>query len=65
MRTKEFIGKLDHDRIVQAICARDADRAMHELETHYDMQIDQIYEQNDDTTADQPDGRTDRLRENP
>ena len=54
-----------HDRIVQAICSRDADRAMHELETHYDMQIDQIYEQNDDTAADQPDGKANRLHDNP
>jgi hypothetical protein len=38
---------------------------MHELETHYDMQIDQIYEQNDDTAADQSDGKANRLHDNP
>lgn len=54
-----------HDRIMQAICSRDADRAIRELENHYDMQIDQIYEQNDETAAEQPDGRVNRLHDNP
>jgi GntR family transcriptional repressor for pyruvate dehydrogenase complex len=54
-----------HDRIVQAICARDVDRAIRELEIHYDMQIEQIYGQNDDTAAEQPDGRPNQLNENP
>jgi GntR family transcriptional regulator, transcriptional repressor for pyruvate dehydrogenase complex len=54
-----------HDRIVQAIYARDADRAIRELENHYDMQIEQIYEQNDETVADQPDGGANRYPEGP
>jgi DNA-binding FadR family transcriptional regulator len=54
-----------HDRIVQAICARDADRAIRALEIHYDMQIEQIYEQNDDSTAEQSDGRVNPVHENP
>ncbi|MBE0558134.1 MAG: FadR family transcriptional regulator [Proteobacteria bacterium] len=53
-----------HDRIMQAICARDADRAIRELEHHYDMQIEQIYEQSDDA-AEQADGRANRLHDNP
>lgn len=36
-----------HDRILKAIVERDADRATHELEVHYDVQIEQIYEQNE------------------
>jgi GntR family transcriptional repressor for pyruvate dehydrogenase complex len=54
-----------HDRIMQAICARDADRAIRELENHYDMQIEQIYEQNDDIAAEPPDGRANRLPDDP
>ena len=54
-----------HNRIVQAICARDVERAIREVEIHYDMQIDQIYDQNDDTTAEQPNGRANRLHDNP
>ena len=37
-----------HDRITKAIFARDMDRAVHELEIHYDLQIDQLYGQNDE-----------------
>ena len=54
-----------HDRIMQAICARDADRAIRELEIHYDMQIEQIYEQNDDAAAEQPDRGIDQLHDYP
>jgi GntR family transcriptional repressor for pyruvate dehydrogenase complex len=54
-----------HDRIMRAIINRDMDRATRELEAHYDMQIEQIYEQNDETVAEQPDGRANRLRDNP
>lgn len=54
-----------HDRIVQAICARDADRAVVALEAHYDIQIEQIYEQNDDSAAEQTNGRANRLHSNP
>jgi DNA-binding GntR family transcriptional regulator len=54
-----------HDRIMQAICARDVDKAIRELEIHYDMQIEQLYEQNDDTTAEQQDGGATRLHDNP
>ena len=46
-----------HDRITKAIIARDMDRATHELEIHYDMQIDQIYGQNEDNNIDQSYGR--------
>ncbi|MHB8769915.1 MAG: FadR/GntR family transcriptional regulator [Syntrophales bacterium] len=54
-----------HDRIVQAICARDADRAVRELETHYDIQIEQIYDQNDDVAAEQLNGRAIRSHDYP
>ena len=54
-----------HDRIMQAICARDADRAIRELEIHYDMQIEQIYEQNDDAATEQPDRGIDQLHDYP
>jgi GntR family transcriptional repressor for pyruvate dehydrogenase complex len=37
-----------HDRIMRGVIERDANRAMHELEIHYDMQIEQIYGQNDE-----------------
>jgi GntR family transcriptional repressor for pyruvate dehydrogenase complex len=37
-----------HDRITKAIIARDMDGAIHELEIHYDLQIEQLYGQNDE-----------------
>jgi len=46
-----------HDRITKAIIARDMDRAIRELEIHYDMQIEQIYGQNDENNVGQPNGR--------
>lgn len=36
-----------HDRILKAIVERDAERATRELEIHYDIQIEQIYGQNE------------------
>ena len=53
-----------HDRIMQAICARDVDRAVRELEIHYDVQIEQIYGQNDETGVEQPGGSANRLHDN-
>jgi GntR family transcriptional repressor for pyruvate dehydrogenase complex len=41
-----------HDRITRAIVDRDMDRAIRELEIHYDMQIEQIYGQNDEGNHD-------------
>lgn len=43
-----------HDRIMRAVMERDVERAMKELELHYDMQIEQIYgtgEEAQDPTA--------------
>lgn len=37
-----------HDRIMKAIIARDAKKVVRELERHYDLQIEQIYNQNDE-----------------
>jgi DNA-binding FadR family transcriptional regulator len=37
-----------HDRILKAIVERDTVRATRELEIHYDIQIEQIYNQNDE-----------------
>jgi GntR family transcriptional repressor for pyruvate dehydrogenase complex len=42
-----------HDRILRAIVQRDAERATRELEIHYDVQIDQIYTQNESSNGDQ------------
>jgi len=39
-----------HDRIVKAIFKRDREEAMHAVEIHYDIQIDQIYNQNDENS---------------
>ncbi len=39
-----------HDRILKAIVERDAERATRELEIHYDIQIEQIYNQNDENS---------------
>jgi GntR family transcriptional repressor for pyruvate dehydrogenase complex len=36
-----------HDRIMQAIIDRDTEKLVQELEHHYDIQIEQIYNQND------------------
>ena len=52
-----------HDRIVQAICSRDADRAVRALEAHYDIQIEQIYEKNDDGACEPPAARANRLHD--
>jgi GntR family transcriptional repressor for pyruvate dehydrogenase complex len=41
-----------HDRILKAIVQRDADRATRELEIHYDIQIEQIYEQTESSNGD-------------
>ena len=46
-----------HDRITKAILARDMDKAVYELEIHYDMQIEQIYGQNEDNNGDQTNDR--------
>jgi GntR family transcriptional repressor for pyruvate dehydrogenase complex len=46
-----------HDRITKAIIARDMDRAVHELEIHYDLQIEQIYGQNEENNGDQSNDR--------
>lgn len=43
-----------HDRILKAIVARDAEGAARELEIHYDIQIEQIYNQNDESIREQP-----------
>ena len=41
-----------HDRIVKAIFKRDRDEAVHAVEIHYDIQIEQVYNQNDENHAD-------------
>jgi hypothetical protein len=51
-----------HDRIVQAITRRDTAGAVQELEIHYDVQIEQIYEQNEENGHDQPNGGPNRTR---
>lgn len=45
-----------HDRITKAIIARDMNMAIHELEIHYDMQIEQIYGQTEENNLDRPNG---------
>jgi GntR family transcriptional repressor for pyruvate dehydrogenase complex len=50
-----------HDRIMRAIIDRDMDRATRELEIHYDMQIEQIYGQNDENNHEQPTGVQNRM----
>ncbi|MBW6486893.1 MAG: FCD domain-containing protein, partial [Syntrophobacterales bacterium] len=42
-----------HDRILKAIVARDAEGAARELKIHYDIQIEQIYNQNDESSHEQ------------
>ena len=54
-----------HDRIMQAIIDRDIDRATRELEIHYDMQIEQIYGQNDENSHEQPANRQNRMQDKP
>jgi GntR family transcriptional repressor for pyruvate dehydrogenase complex len=54
-----------HDRIMQAICARDADRAIRELENHYDMQIEQIYGQNEENFHEQSSGKESGISDRP
>jgi GntR family transcriptional repressor for pyruvate dehydrogenase complex len=49
-----------HDRIMRAIIDRDMEWATRELEIHYDMQIEQIYGQNDENNHEQPAGRPNR-----
>ena len=39
-----------HDRIVKAITERNTEKATRELEIHYDIQIEQIYNQNDENS---------------
>jgi L-arabinose isomerase len=37
-----------HDRIVKAITDRNVEKAIRELEHHFDIQIEQLYNQNDE-----------------
>jgi GntR family transcriptional repressor for pyruvate dehydrogenase complex len=53
-----------HDRIVKAIVARDTERTIRELEIHYDLQIAQIYDQNEDVNE-QSKGRGNGKPSNP
>ncbi len=39
-----------HDRIVKAITARNAEKAIRELEHHFDIQIEQLYNQNEENS---------------
>ena len=39
-----------HDRIVKAISKRDTARTIRELEIHFDIQIEQLYNQNDENS---------------
>ena len=41
-----------HDRIVKAISNRDTARTIRELEIHFDIQIEQIYNENDENSHD-------------
>jgi len=43
-----------HDRIVKAITERNAGKAIHELEHHFDIQIEQIYNQNEENSHEHP-----------
>jgi len=49
-----------HDRITKAIIARDMDMALHEIELHYDVQIEQIYGQGDESNGDPVNGKQKR-----
>ncbi|MEW6333388.1 MAG: FadR/GntR family transcriptional regulator [Thermodesulfobacteriota bacterium] len=46
-----------HNRITIAIVERDKERAIRELEIHYDMQLEQIYGQGDESHHDHMNGR--------
>ncbi len=46
-----------HDRITRAIIARDRDRAVYEIELHYDLQIEQIYGQSEDNNGEHASGK--------
>lgn len=54
-----------HDRIMRAIADRDMERATHELEIHYDLQIEQIYGQGDENNHEHPAGRQTGMPDNP
>jgi GntR family transcriptional repressor for pyruvate dehydrogenase complex len=54
-----------HDRITSAIVARDKDRAIRELEIHYDMQIEQIYGQGEEGNHEHVNGRQIRMIDQP
>jgi len=43
-----------HDRIVKAITERNTEKAIRELEHHFDIQIEQIYNQNDENHHEHP-----------
>jgi DNA-binding GntR family transcriptional regulator len=44
-----------HDRIVKAINNRDTARTIRELEIHFDIQIEQLYNRNDENHTDSND----------
>lgn len=52
-----------HDRIVKAIFKRDRKEAVQAVEIHYDIQIDQIYNQNDENHADSNGKQTEKSKE--
>jgi GntR family transcriptional repressor for pyruvate dehydrogenase complex len=52
-----------HDRIMRAITDRDMDRAIRELEIHYDMQIEQIYGQGEENGHEQTAGRQNKIQD--
>lgn len=54
-----------HDRIVQAITRRDTAAAVRELEIHFDLQLEQVYEQNEENDHDQPNGGPNRGPDHP
>jgi DNA-binding GntR family transcriptional regulator len=39
-----------HDRIFKAITERNAEKAIRELEHHFDIQIEHLYNQNDENS---------------
>jgi DNA-binding GntR family transcriptional regulator len=45
-----------HDRIVKAIFQRDIEKAIHAIEVHYDIQIEQIYGQTEGNSHDSSNG---------
>jgi DNA-binding FadR family transcriptional regulator len=54
-----------HDRITRAIVGRDKERAIRELETHYDLQIEQIYGQNDEGSQEPANNRQTTTTDHP